>query len=117
MRESETFQYELGRLAADLRAAEAFQQIQTASHWRHALAGTLKDEALLVEATQAGSWIATTCLRVVDACFALAGGSAVYETSPLSRRLRDMHTAAQHATIQQRHYAGAGKLLLNPSTP
>jgi alkylation response protein AidB-like acyl-CoA dehydrogenase len=117
MRESETFQYDLGRLAADLRAAEAFQQIQTASHWRHALAGTLKDEALLVEATQAGSWIATTCLRVVDACFALAGGSAVYETSPLSRRLRDMHTAAQHATIQQRHYAGAGKLLLNPSTP
>jgi alkylation response protein AidB-like acyl-CoA dehydrogenase len=116
MRESETFQYELGRLAADLRAAEAFHQIQTASHWRRALAGTLKDEALLVEATQAGAWIAKTCVRVVDKCFALAGGSAVYETSPLQRRLRDMHTAAQHATIQERHYAGAGKLLLNPST-
>jgi alkylation response protein AidB-like acyl-CoA dehydrogenase len=116
MRESETFQYELGRLAADLRAAEALHQVQTADHWRRALAGTLKDEALLVEATQAGAWIAATCVRVVDACFALAGGSAVYETSPLQRRLRDMHTAAQHATIQQRHYAGAGKLLLNPPT-
>ena len=114
MRESEIFQYELGRLAADLRAAEAFHQAQTASHWRRALAGTLKDDALIVEATQTGSWIAATCLRVVDACFALAGGSAVYETLPLSRRLRDMHTAAQHAAIQQRHYAGAGKLLLNP---
>jgi alkylation response protein AidB-like acyl-CoA dehydrogenase len=117
MRESETFQYELGRLAADLRAAEALHQSQTASHWRRALAGTLKDEALLVEATQAAAWIATTCVRVVDACFTLAGGSAVYETSPLQRRLRDMHTAAQHATIQQRHYARAGKLLVNPSAP
>lgn len=116
MRESEIFQYELGRLAADLRAAEAFQQCQAASHWRQALAGTLRDEALLAEATQAGIWIVTTCLRVVDACFALAGGSAVYETSPLQRRLRDMHTAAQHAMVQQRHYTGAGKLLLNPST-
>jgi alkylation response protein AidB-like acyl-CoA dehydrogenase len=116
MRESEIFQYELGRLAADLRAAEAFHQVQAASHWRRALAGTLKDEALLVEATQAGAWIVGTCVRVVDACFTLAGGSAVYETSPLQRRLRDMHTAAQHASIQQRHYTGAGKLLLNPST-
>jgi catechol 2,3-dioxygenase-like lactoylglutathione lyase family enzyme len=36
-------------------------------------------------------------------CFALAGGSAVYDSSPLQRRLRDLHTAAQHATVQQRH--------------
>ena len=115
MRESEIFQYELGRVAADLRAAEAFQESQAAGHWRHALAGTLRDEALLAEAAQAGIWTVTTCQRVVDACFALAGGSAVYETSPLQRRLRDMHTAAQHAMVQQRHYTGAGKFLLNPS--
>src|SRR5262249_6266966 len=81
MRESEIFQYELGRLGGDLRAAEAFQQCQAASLWRCALAGTLRDEAALAEAAQAGIWIATACLRVVDACFTLAGGSAVYETS------------------------------------
>jgi alkylation response protein AidB-like acyl-CoA dehydrogenase len=115
MRESEIFQYELGRIAADLRAAEAFHQCQAASHWRDALAGSLKDEALLAEATQAGVRIAATCVSVVDACFALAGGSAVYDTSPLQRRLRDMHTAAQHATVQQRHYASAGTLLLDSS--
>ena len=113
MRESEIFQFELGRLFADLRAAEAFQESQATSHWRRALAGTLKDDELFVEATQAGAWIVATCLHVVDGCFALAGGSAVYKSSPLQRRLRDMHTAAQHAMIQQRHYTGAGKLLLN----
>jgi alkylation response protein AidB-like acyl-CoA dehydrogenase len=115
MRDSELFQAELGRVAADVRAAEAFQQIQADRQWRRALAGTLKDDASFDEATQAGIWIATTCVRAIDACFALAGGSAVYETSPLQRRLRDMHVAAQHAVVQQRHYVGAGKLLLRPS--
>jgi alkylation response protein AidB-like acyl-CoA dehydrogenase len=112
MRDSETFQYELGRISADVRAAQAFHEVQTASLWHHALAGTLNDEGLLIEGTQAAIWIATSCVRIGDACFALAGSSAVYETSPLQRRLRDLHVAAQHAVAQQRQYVAGGKLLL-----
>jgi alkylation response protein AidB-like acyl-CoA dehydrogenase len=114
MRDSETFQGELGRIAAEVSAARAFLQAQVASHWRHALAGTLNDESLLTQGTQTAIWIATTCVRVADACFALGGGSAVYETSPLQRRLRDLHVAAQHAAVHQRHYVSAGRLLLHP---
>jgi alkylation response protein AidB-like acyl-CoA dehydrogenase len=112
MRDSETFQGELGRIAAELRAARAFLQVQAASHWRHALAGTLKDEALLTQVTQTAIWIANTCVQAADACFALAGSSALYDNSPLQRRLRDLHVAAQHEKAQQRHYVKAGKLLL-----
>jgi alkylation response protein AidB-like acyl-CoA dehydrogenase len=115
MRDSETFQGELGRIAAELRAARAFLEVQAARHWRHALAGTLIDEALLTEGTQTATWLAATCVRVADACFALGGSSALYESSPLQRRLRDLHTAAQHAIAQQRNYASAGKLLLDSS--
>lgn len=92
-------------------------RLQAADHWQHALAGTLKDEALLTLGTQAAVWIATTCVRVADSCFSLAGGSAVYETSPLQRRLRDLHVAAQHAAAQQRQYVGMGKLLLGRPAP
>jgi alkylation response protein AidB-like acyl-CoA dehydrogenase len=113
MRDSETFQGELGRIAAELRAARAFLQVQAASHWHRALAGTLNDDALLTQATQTAVWLATTCVGIVGACFALGGSSALYETSPLQRRLRDVHTAAQHAAAQQRHYAGAGRLILD----
>jgi alkylation response protein AidB-like acyl-CoA dehydrogenase len=113
MRDSETFQGELGRIAAELRAARAFLQVQAASHWHRALAGTLNDDALLTQATQTAVWLATTCVGIVDACFALGGSSALYETSPLQRRLRDVHTAAQHAAAQQRHYASAGRLILD----
>jgi alkylation response protein AidB-like acyl-CoA dehydrogenase len=115
MRDSEVFQAELGRIEAELRAARAFLQVQAASHWRQALAGTLKDEALLTQGTQTAIWLATTCVRAAAACFALAGSSALYESSPLQRRLRDLHVAAQHGAAQQRHYVKAGKLLLGGS--
>jgi indole-3-acetate monooxygenase len=117
MRDSEAFQFELGRVSAELRAARAFHRVQIESHWRHALAGTLKDDVLLIQGTQAGIWIASTCVRVVDACFALAGGTAVYENSPLQRRLRDLHVAAQHATVHQRQYAAAGEAVLTRPRP
>ena len=110
MRQSETFQYELGRVIADLRAARAFLGAQTASHWRHAVCGTLRDEALLVQGTLAGIWVTTACVGVADACFALAGGNAVFDSSPLQRRLRDLHVAAQHATVHQRHYVAGGRI-------
>jgi indole-3-acetate monooxygenase len=109
MRDSEIFQYEVGRVSADLRAARAALTVQVASHWNHALAGTLRDEVLLTEGTQTGVWIATMCARVADVCFTLAGGSAVFDSSPLQRRMRDLHTATQHAVIHQRHYVAAGK--------
>jgi alkylation response protein AidB-like acyl-CoA dehydrogenase len=115
MRESETFQGELGRVEAEVSAARAFLQVQAASHWRHALAGTLNDEALLMQGTQTAIWLSTTCVRAADACFALGGGSALYESSPLQRRMRDLHAAAQHVIAQQRHYVSAGKLLLGRS--
>jgi alkylation response protein AidB-like acyl-CoA dehydrogenase len=116
MRDSEVFQFELGRVAADVRAARAFLQTHAASLWRDALAGTLKDEAHFTQATQTAIWLVTTCVRATDACSMLGGASTLYESSPLQRRMRDLHAAALHAIAHQRHYANAGKLLLEKST-
>ena len=85
---------------------------QTESHWQHALAGRLGTTALLVEGSQAAIWTVGTCMRVVDKCFALGGSAALYDDSPLQRRMRDIHVAAQHNLMQPRHYAKAGKLLV-----
>ncbi|MHC2626961.1 alkylation response protein AidB-like acyl-CoA dehydrogenase [Bradyrhizobium huanghuaihaiense] len=115
MRESETFQFCLGRICADLRAAQAFHEVQVASHWRRAQAGTLNDEDLMIEGARSAVWLATTCVGIADASFALAGSSAVYDSSPLQRRLRDLHVGAQHAHAQQRQYVDVGKLALRRS--
>ncbi|MEX3694110.1 acyl-CoA dehydrogenase family protein [Paraburkholderia sp. BR14263] len=112
MRDSEMVLGELGRIEADVRAARAAMQVQAESHWRHALAGTLNGQALYSEGIQTGIWIATICARAAHACFTLAGGVAVYESSPLQRRLRDLQAAAQHAMVHQRHYAEAGRMML-----
>ncbi|MGF6547321.1 acyl-CoA dehydrogenase family protein [Paraburkholderia youngii] len=112
MRNSEMVQGELGRIEADVRAARAAMQVQAESHWRHALADTLNSQALYAQGIQTGIWIATICASAAHACFTLGGGAALYESSPLQRRLRDLQAAAQHAMVQQRHYAEAGRLLL-----
>jgi alkylation response protein AidB-like acyl-CoA dehydrogenase len=112
MQESETFQFELGRTAADVRAVRAAFQAQVADDWQGALDGTLQTEEHRLEAMQTAVWISSTACHAIDACFALGGGNAVYDSSPLQRRLRDAHVAAQHATVQQRHYADIGRMLL-----
>jgi alkylation response protein AidB-like acyl-CoA dehydrogenase len=115
MRESETFQGELGRVAADVRAARAFFESETTRYWRHALAGTLNTPALKAQSTQGAIWLAAICTRAADACFALGGGAAVYDGSPLQRHLRDLQVASQHAAVHKRHYVDAGKMLLQES--
>jgi alkylation response protein AidB-like acyl-CoA dehydrogenase len=115
-RDSELFQVELGRVGADTRAARTLLRDQAETHWQHALAGTLKDAALTTQAAQTAVWVKATCLRAVETCFALGGSSALYETSALQRRFRDLQAAAQHAMVQQRHYAGAAKLLFESAS-
>lgn len=48
--------------------------------------------------------------QVVDTAHHLAGGTAVYENSPLQRRLRDVHTATQHFVAGRDSFATLGAL-------
>jgi alkylation response protein AidB-like acyl-CoA dehydrogenase len=48
----------------------------------------------------------------VDEAYHLAGGSAVYDTSPLQRRFRDTHAATQHMLIGPATWEHAGRSLL-----
>jgi alkylation response protein AidB-like acyl-CoA dehydrogenase len=114
-RETDIFKYELGRIAADLRAARALHQAQAESHWQQAIAGTLSDEALAAEAGQTAAWVTKTCNQVAEACFSLGGGAAIYQTSPLQQRMRDLLVASQHMAVQQRNYVEAGARLLGIS--
>jgi indole-3-acetate monooxygenase len=112
MRDSELFQAELGRIEADLNAAWACLQVQVASHWNHALSGTLEREPFLTQTLRTSTWVGTTCVRVANDCFALGGSKAVYESSPLQLRLRDLLVGSQHFVAQKRQYVTSGKSLL-----
>lgn len=110
MRDSPVFQTELGRVSADLRAARAMHEIQARALWQAALAGqvTVANTKLLGDCFQTAAWVTATCVRVVDSCYTLGGGSALYDSSPLQRRLRDIHAASQHVAVQPGSYLRAG---------
>ena len=57
-------------------------------------------------------WVTDTCSRAVDALYGLAGGAALYESSALQRRLRDMRGATPHVRAQLRNYELIGRTLI-----
>ena len=111
--EIERFREGVGRLGADLMAARALLDAQVSGRWQDAERGAARDMARVAEAQQAAVWITSACVRVAEGCFKLAGSRAVYESSPLQRRLRDLRVAAQHAMVHPRNYVSAGDALLS----
>ncbi len=112
LKDSEVFQFQLGQAQAELRAAEALTDAETARLWKDAEAGLLQPGLPHPALLQSAAWITQACLRVTQKCFELCGASAVYESSSLQRRLRDLSTAAQHTHVQGRNYIPASRLLL-----
>jgi alkylation response protein AidB-like acyl-CoA dehydrogenase len=95
--ETERFKEGLARLDADLMAARALLEAQITRVWQNPERAAAKDMARVAEQLQATVWITSACVRVAEGCFELAGSSAVYESSSLQRRVRDLRVAAQHS--------------------
>jgi alkylation response protein AidB-like acyl-CoA dehydrogenase len=110
--ETERFKEGLARLDADLMAARALLEAQIARVWQNPERATAKGLARVAEQLQAVVWITSACVRVAEGCFELAGSRAVYESSSLQRRVRDLRVAAQHFAAQPRNYVTAGAAVL-----
>jgi alkylation response protein AidB-like acyl-CoA dehydrogenase len=54
--------------------------------------------------------------EAVDLMYDLAGGTAVYRRSPLSRIFRDIHVATQHVMVSPSTLELTGRLLLGVPT-
>jgi alkylation response protein AidB-like acyl-CoA dehydrogenase len=70
--------------------------------WQFAVTGEEVDTGTLTTRILAtDSWVAQTCAAIVDTCYTVGGGPSVYDASPLQRRLRDIHTLTQHASLSE----------------
>ena len=110
--ETERFKEGLARLDADLMAARALLEAQVTRVWHNPERPAAKDLTRVAEQLQAAVWITSACVRVAEGCFELAGSRAVYESSSLQRRVRDLRVAAQHVAVHPRHYVTAGAAML-----
>jgi alkylation response protein AidB-like acyl-CoA dehydrogenase len=102
-------QHRLGHAETSLRAARAFLRAEAG--------GVVRDQGqaflpLLARVYANDAWVAQLCASVVDTCFSTYGASGIYDTSALQRRLRDIHTIRQHASLNDNSITRAGAALL-----
>ena len=111
-----TVQAEVARAEAAVRAAGALLDESIGAAWERAVAGAGVDvkqrAALRLAATHATE--VSTC--ATDTAYTLAGGSALYESSPLQRRVRDAHAATQHMLVAPATWELTGRVLLGMPT-
>jgi alkylation response protein AidB-like acyl-CoA dehydrogenase len=116
MKDSTVFQYELGRLDAELAAARALLDERTQLQWSRAQDSSIFRPETMAISMQAGCWVTDAGIKVCEGAYRLGGGTALYDSSPLQRRMRDLLAAGQHAVVQQQNYQGLGAARLGIGT-
>jgi alkylation response protein AidB-like acyl-CoA dehydrogenase len=105
------FRNQIGEAHATLRAARALLHQDASAAWAAALEGAEFDDSVRACFRSATTWITTTAAHVVDVAYRAGGGTALYTSSPLQRRLRDIHTLTQHFGVKLDTYTLAGAVL------
>jgi alkylation response protein AidB-like acyl-CoA dehydrogenase len=97
---------------AHVRGARAFLYEETARLWHQ-----VQSDAFVSAEQRAALRLATThataaSAKAVDLMYTAAGGTAVFTSSPLQRRLRDVHAITQHFFVAPPTYETIGKVVL-----
>jgi indole-3-acetate monooxygenase len=105
------FQNQVGEADARLRAARALLYADAQTAWEAAVAGApfTPDRRARIRAT--ATWVTRTAASVVDMAYTAGGGSSLYSSSPLQRRLRDIHALTQHFGVKLDTFTTAGAVL------
>lgn len=109
-------QSEVAHAEASLRAARALLLEQARSAWASASAGEAIPLEQRLGLRLAASHATESAAAVVSAMYHAAGGSSIYDSSPLQRRFRDVHVATQHMMIAPQSWELSGRLLLGLAT-
>ncbi len=112
---SATAQIEISKAEATLSAARAFLLDEVARAWDAAVAGHRVTTEARARIRLAAVHVAESAVKATDMAYTMAGGPAVFETRPLQRCLRDIHTASQHLQVSPRLHETLGRMLLGQS--
>ncbi|HJL14545.1 MAG TPA: acyl-CoA dehydrogenase family protein [Sandaracinaceae bacterium LLY-WYZ-13_1] len=116
MAESELVQVRVASAEAELAAARALTYETLESVYEHAASGEPLAGGDRARLRMAATHAAGASARVVDACYHLAGGAAIWASSPLQRCLRDVHVMTQHVMVAEPTLKPVGRLLLDLPT-
>jgi indole-3-acetate monooxygenase len=106
------FQRAFGELAVHIEAADAMLGDATAKIWDAAATGQDLDPVATLQATAVAPYGTALCVKAIDTAYSLAGSASLCNTSPLQRRLRDIHVATQHVGVSTATYQALGAALV-----
>jgi alkylation response protein AidB-like acyl-CoA dehydrogenase len=113
------FQFDLATADTTVRAARALLYETAAELWQTALAGDELTPDQRARFRAASTWVVDRAVDVTRAAFRAGGGSSVYLTCSLQRRLRDIDVLAQHFIVKRDTLTTVGAVLAGQgiSTP
>ena len=112
LRDRPALQIDLARAEACVRSSRAFLQQSVGEIWESVVEGsppTVEQRAWLRLAAVDG---VQRAIEAVDLMYNAAGGSAIFESSPLERCFRDVHVIPAHIVVQPNVYEVAGRVFL-----
>ncbi|HTO68304.1 MAG TPA: acyl-CoA dehydrogenase family protein [Myxococcota bacterium] len=105
-------QRQVGEAEAALRSARAYVYGAVDGAWRTASRGESLPLDARADLRLAAANAAWSAARAVDLAYHAAGGTSVYDASPLSRCFRDVHVATQHIMVAQPIFEVVGRAAL-----
>src|SRR5579875_796812 len=119
LRDDVRAQYDAARAQAlvessSLNVRESFRML-----WNKVAAGEQVPLEIKARVRRACAHAAQCAVEAVDLCYRSACGTAVFESAPFSRALRDVHAAASHITLRHTMMEEAGRVAfgLPPRSP
>ena len=110
-------QSDVARADASLNAARALYYQAIDAAWNAVAEGDAPVRvALRNDLRLAATHAVRTSADVARAMYDLAGGTAIYDHSPLQRRFRDAHTATAHFQVNEASRELPGRILLDLPT-
>ena len=105
------FQHQLGETDALLRAGRALLATEAATAWEAAAADVAFTPQHRARIRSTATWVVGAAATVVDTAYTAGGGTSLFTSSPLQRRLRDIHALTQHFAVKPDTFTKAGAVL------
>ena len=110
------FRHRLAHADAQLRAARASLESEIATTWDVATTAQQFTPEHRARTRSTATWVTATAAEVVDMAYTAGGGTALYSTCPLQRRLRDVRAITQHFVVKPDTFTLAGSALVGHDT-
>jgi alkylation response protein AidB-like acyl-CoA dehydrogenase len=112
LRDNHAVQLRVGEAEARLRSARGYVATTAESVWRQTVASGTLEVAQRLAIRMAATFAIHEAKAVADATWEVAGASAIFDSGPFERRMRDVTTVTQQLQGRKSHLQETGGYLL-----